>query len=502
MAAARYILISCGPTEIDGYAFCSGLEFLKGFRGTHLDLQGLIRSVTYLIRGAIFRSKYVSRKPGRVSLDICPLGELVDMYHTHEATNRHDKIYALLGMSSDNLSAAGLSPDYRVSWKELLQQLVKFLLSKQVSVKTWNDREMAIIDSKGYVLGQVSSVKSDQDNRQNVNINFKNTSQHLGHTKEYNLQASAKSVQKGDIVCLLQGASKPTIIRPYKDHFAIIMIAVTFPKTIRAESDSDRRPDLLRGFPLVWNWENASDGLQDQEEYKSLMEANRRVPGHSQKELEDYVKKATRLYSIALILEDLKEYKEAKKKLQEAIEGYKRALGKEHLRTLGLIDKLAVIYKKSRQWKEAEELLLQVIQTRKCVQGEEHSDTFCTLANLVSTYRDQGYLKGIEELEVITDLLKRKEHAAQITEKEVVKIAQLSKEVMTLLLDRRGGNVPITEEVVMAVAGNRGNGKEIITLLLDRRGGDVLITKEIVKAAARDTWRGEGIITLLLEATS
>ena len=467
MAAARYILISCGPTEIDGYAFCLGLELLEGFHGTRSDLQGPTRPVTYLIRGAIFRSKYVSSRLGRVSLDICPLGELIDMYHTHEATNRHDKIYALLGMSSDNLSAAGLSPDYRVSWKELLQRLVKFLLGKQVYVKTWNDREMAIIHSRGCVLGQVSSVKRDQDDRQKVNINFKNTSQHLRHTKEYkahwNPQASAKSVQNRDIVCLLQGASKPTIIRPYKNHFAVIMIAATFSGAIRTESDSNRWPDFPRDFLLVWNWEKASDRLQDQEEYESLMEANRRVPERSQKELEDYV---TRLYNIALILEDLEEYKEAEKRYREAIEGYKRALGKEHLRTLGLMDKLAMIYKKSQQWKEAEELLFQVIQTRKCVQGKEHSDTLNTFANLVSTYRDQGHLNGIEELEVMTDLLKRKEHAAQITEKEVVRIAQSSKEAMTLLLDRRGGDVPITEGVVQAAAGNNRSGQEMMTLLL------------------------------------
>ena len=48
----------------------------------------------------------------RVSLDICPLGELIDIYHTYKATNRHNKIYALLGISLDNLSAAGLSPNY------------------------------------------------------------------------------------------------------------------------------------------------------------------------------------------------------------------------------------------------------------------------------------------------------------------------------------------------------------------------------------------------------
>ena len=41
------------------------------------------------------------------------------------------------------------------------------------------------------------------------------------------------------------------------------------------------------------------------------MEANRLVPGRSQKELEGYVRKATR---VALILGDLEEYKEAKKR--------------------------------------------------------------------------------------------------------------------------------------------------------------------------------------------
>ena len=52
---------------------------------------------------------------------------------------------------------------------------------------------------------------------------------------------------------------------------------------------------------------------------------------------------------------------------------------------------------------------------------------------------------------------------------------------MTLLLNRRGGDIPITEGVVKAAAGNWwGGGKEIIRLLLNRRGGDVPITKGVV----------------------
>lgn len=44
---------------------------------------------------------------------------------------------------------------------------------------------------------------------------------------------------------------------------------------------------------------------------------------------------------------------------------------------------------------------------------------------------------------------------------------------MTLLLEKQGADVVITEEVVQAAAGNRGNGKEVMTLLLEKRGADV-----------------------------
>ena len=143
---------------------------------TPLDLQSLIRSVTYLIRGAIFRPKYASSWSGKVSLEIRPLGELIDMYHTRKATLRHDKVYALLGMSSDDLSAAGLSPDYTVSWEQPFQNLVKFLLCKEVSVKAWGKREIAVIKSRGSILGRVSLVENDgaRYDRQNVVITFEN----------------------------------------------------------------------------------------------------------------------------------------------------------------------------------------------------------------------------------------------------------------------------------------------------------------------------------------
>src|SRR5438874_1311044 len=55
VAAARHVLIMCGSTEIDGYAFCLGIKSLEESKElsykSYPDLQSLIHSVTYLIRG-------------------------------------------------------------------------------------------------------------------------------------------------------------------------------------------------------------------------------------------------------------------------------------------------------------------------------------------------------------------------------------------------------------------------------------------------------------------
>jgi hypothetical protein len=66
---------------------------------------------------------------------------------------------------------------------------------------------------------------------------------------------------------------------------------------------------------------------------------------------------------------------------------------------------------------------------------------------------------------------------------QVVEIAgSFDKEVMTLLLERRGDGVPVTEEVVKAAAGNEESGEGVMTLLLKQRGDGVPIIEKAVKA--------------------
>ncbi|ORY70345.1 uncharacterized protein BCR38DRAFT_405961 [Pseudomassariella vexata] len=84
--------------------------------------------------------------------------------------------------------------------------------------------------------------------------------------------------------------------------------------------------------------------------------------------------------------------------------------------------------------------------------------------------------------------------AMDITEKVIKAAAEnkySGKEVMALLLDRRGDQITITEEVIKAVAENEDSGKEVMALLLDRRRDQITITEEVVKAAAQNLIRGK-----------
>jgi len=282
IAAARQILVVSGSAEVDGHAFCTGLEFLTGLPGSRIYLQGPTCSVVSLMKGAVFRPRHTRDLLETSSLNICPLGNLIDMAHTHEASRRHDKVYALLGMASDDFSTAGISPDYSLPWEELLKRLVKFLLGAHVSVQTWPNKEMVLIDAKACVLGKITSVEGIQGNKQIVGV----ISQILmgrQMVKAYEasvvLSVSAKVVKVGDIICLLKGASKPTIIRPCKDHFAIIMIATspegpTEDKSVEfsgiIQSATSFRHDLL----LVWDWEHSAPGSIDLDQYETVVEKN------------------------------------------------------------------------------------------------------------------------------------------------------------------------------------------------------------------------------------
>lgn len=252
-------MIKCGVSEIDGHAFCSGFNALNLDLRSRGDLQGLIPPITYLIQGAIFRPRHGTSQSGRFSLGIRPLGELVDMYHTRLAKHRHDKVYALLGMSSDDPSVVGLSADYTTPWETVFRKLVQFSVSNQVAVDISRDQNTAVINGNGRFLGRVISMENTQSDRQRIAVEFE--PQFYSRRKrasQFTVQSSAKHVREGDSVCLLQGALTPTIIRECCGVWKVIRIAfplvdkerpLLWPDCIRRVTEFPDPP-----FQLVWDW--------------------------------------------------------------------------------------------------------------------------------------------------------------------------------------------------------------------------------------------------------
>ena len=97
-------------------------------------------------------------------------------------------------------------------------------------------------------------------------------------------------------------------------------------------------------------------------------------------------------------------------------------------------------------------------------------------------------------------MLEKRGADVPITE-DVVKAAAVNKrsrkEVMIVLLEKRGADILITEGVVKAAAGNKRSREEVMTVLLEKGRVDVLITEEMVKIIAKEF--GQEVITVLLE---
>ena len=87
----------------------------------------------------------------------------------------------------------------------------------------------------------------------------------------------------------------------------------------------------------------------------------------------------------------------------------------------------------------------------------------------------------------------------QITEKVLCAAAtnpMFGEELMTLLFDQRGEDIQVTEEVVCTAAMNR---ERQMTILLDRRGEDIKITRGVIRSIASNREDGEQILTMLLD---
>ncbi|KAE8358705.1 heterokaryon incompatibility protein-domain-containing protein [Aspergillus caelatus] len=312
--AAQDILVMCGNTKIHGYTFSSGLKnlSLSLLRLAQIYRVWLVR-LSIFMRGAIFR-------PGTTSSSgTLSLGELIDMYHARAATKKHDKVYALLGMSSDT----PLLPDYKLPWSAVLQQVITYIFSGKPSVRIWPQQDLALIQSRGHILGQRLEVKSDESQNDRQKVRIENIALQLVVTRRgdnrstlfgrniqgtiWTLHVSAKPIQKGDIVCLLEGASKPSIIRPYKDYLSLIVTSATPLQKEEGESWDEvfetlhSRHSPIRDMSLLWDWETSYTNSENLHELEAPMESHDTVPESSGMDFEEN----KRFDNLALIVRDI-----------------------------------------------------------------------------------------------------------------------------------------------------------------------------------------------------
>jgi hypothetical protein len=162
-----------GKTGSGGNAFCLGLEKLNAI-SVKQPVQSSASAILTLIKGASFRDNFtLGLHPATADSYPYSVDELLDMYVAHKATRRHDKFYALLGMSSDDISSSSLLPDYRVPWGQLLQRMVHFNLGNEVDVKSCENEEMvgiAGICGNGRILGTILNVTQNPDGSLEIRV--------------------------------------------------------------------------------------------------------------------------------------------------------------------------------------------------------------------------------------------------------------------------------------------------------------------------------------------
>ncbi|KAJ5640280.1 uncharacterized protein N7484_008142 [Penicillium longicatenatum] len=452
---ARCVCIVCGPIEVNGYAFCEGLGRLP----LPVSAWERMRPVIHLIRGAIFRPQYQLHSRGDYSV-----GQLMDMYRFHDATVPHDKLYALLGLCSDDPNAPGLKPNYRLPWHEVFAQVVAYILSRDCAVETWPEQDTAVIKGQGCILGQIEGVEdgSSDNGQQRIDVFFTKAGQEMGYESRWGshwvVQASPVSIQKGDIVVLLRGAAMPSIMRVCRDHFTIIIIAA---KPLQRKDLGNQEPDDPPGtrvlehplHHLLLTWELAPPGQAKTAAKTSLTKLPKEIA------LEVLKVKDSPGSAMERLLLQIASHTPITENVVKAVAGT----------TAGYASDIMDSFFKYRG--ESLSISEEVV---KAVAGNT----------------------GNHALEMFKLLLRYRGDRLSISEK-VAKAAVANKgpgapRIVELLL-RDQQDLCISEEVVKAAAGNLGtHGLEIMELLFQYRGVDIPMSEDVVKAAVSEENRKYG----------
>ncbi|KAL3248974.1 hypothetical protein ABHI18_011827, partial [Aspergillus niger] len=441
-----------------------------------------ISPVSYLIKGALFRSH-----DSDLSVPTLSIGELVSMYRNHNATKKHDKVYALLGLSSDSNSVA-LAPDYELPWDEVFRLVAQHVFAK-CSVEICYEPEAAIVRGKGWILGYIYSVSDFlMDNQQTFKVASNQICQKLGYRdewkNEWSLQASGELLQDGDIVCLLEGLSQPSVLRLCADYYTVVTPVVRPEQQVQNTED-----DVTVGkncsahglCDIFLGWKVSEP--EDKADLESLSRLVENGPNYHKEHCE--VERS--LNHTTYVMVDA-----AMQSLRLGIAG-KRAL--DNVLSKGKVKGVDTNFLLSQSNVEVPKDLITVIDTALWQKHELLYAWDKVLAVAVQDIEPCGLI-------ITSILLQRLQEMLPVSE-EVVKAAAANvyrgHEIMQLLFQHHGDKLPVSEEVVKAAATNDRQGHEIMQLLFQHHGDKLPVSEEVVKAAAANKFRGDQIMQLLFQ---
>ena len=253
MAAAHQTLVKCGGAEIDGHTFCAGLHALNMNLSNistkeEPDIHAKVFTASYLIGTPSFRPSLPTSHPNeRHLLGIRPLAELVDMYHNRKATDPRDKFFALLGMSSDNYwpgtGVIKMTANYKDSWSSTFKRFIHAFLSQSLDVDTFPGHDFASVRGNVQTMGHVSNIATvpSGEGRQVVTVAWavRSTSGMLG--SEYTIPVGAKAIERGDMICSLEGASRLAVVGFRGDSRFLRIIRCALPEQFNIQAPSSSK---------------------------------------------------------------------------------------------------------------------------------------------------------------------------------------------------------------------------------------------------------------------
>lgn len=500
VGVARCICILCGPVQINGHTFSEGVSKLR----LPSSVKIRVNPVVFLMKGALYRPKYHMD-----SSETVPIGELIGMYQNHKATKQHDKVYALLGLSN----TTALAPNYDLSWAEVFRLVANYTFP-ECSVENRNETDTAIIKGKGWVLGYIHSVKEDasKPGLQTFKVLFNGVAQLMGFQDTWDtdwvFQGPGELIQDADIICLLQGALKPSVVRARKDHFTIITASITPRQLQRGQIPNNIAPrghstEGLQEIFLTWTVSSITSERKDGPEValgigavrSGFQENHCGNQNGTDRDISD-------------------PFNVASKGVEFPEMGIIHFFGHSVTQAVLCLSAVTPHYQEEHSAYEERkneiawimaELVVRVSQEvkfpRKAVENALRQAG--TEDAIVGTLVNTAVVDRPSSADKIEQILLKHEKGFPISEQLVCAISEnqgpLAYIAMQLLLQQQGDLLPISSKVVENAASNNGDiGVLLLAILIRHRAGSLPITTEAFKKAAANTGpKGHRILALL-----